>query len=132
MHVCVNLYCDCRYRAVAESKFDWDACGVPEALTDEKIRANNLKEKEKKKRLKAKKKNTKNELKALEEAKIKEEEAKRLLEIEQCGVCDQCEKSLYKNKVYNIFDKSCCSSDCVVLLRRKLAAAAAESRMKKL
>jgi hypothetical protein len=44
-------------------------------------------------------------------------------------VCALCSKSLAGIKALDVFDRRCCSSDCVLRLRRKLAAEAAEKRV---
>ena len=56
----------------------------------------------------------------------KEEAEKRRA---NAGVCALCSNSLAGIKALDVFDRRCCSSDCVLRLRRKLAAEAAEKRV---
>ena len=119
----------------AEEQWNWDAAGVPAALTDEKEKEQKEKEKEKKKRTKQRKKEQKEQdekeaeearkkLKEQEEELIKQKELSKL----NAGVCAFCNKSLFGIKPLDIFDRRCCSSPCVLSLRRKLAADAASKR----
>lgn len=144
-----------RFRATSEDLWDWNACGVPTALSDELIQQQKEKEKEKKKKLKQKKKNEK-ELKKLNEIESSENQQQQQQQQEEnlknetpaeiiskqyqemntkareaAGYCEYCKNSLYGIQSYEIFDKKCCSSSCVVSLRRKISAEAAEKRMLK-
>lgn len=44
------------------------------------------------------------------------------------GACATCNVSLYGKLALDIYDKRCCSAECVVKLRRTLAADAAMKR----
>lgn len=113
---------------VGEERYDWSTCGIPEAITDKSIEQQQEREREKRKKLKEKKKKEKEEEKARTESLQRQELAKREEMLMRAGTCDQCNKSMHGILKYDIFDKSCCSSECVVLLRRKLQATAAENR----
>ena len=119
----------------SEIQWNWDAAGVPAALTDELEKAQRDKEKEKKKRAKQRKKEQKEkDERELEEANKKRLEQEQELEKQKelsklnAGACAFCNKSLFGIKALDIFDRRCCSSPCVLALRRKLAADAALAR----
>lgn len=129
-----------RARALlGEEAWNWSITGVPEALTDEKVKLQRAKDKEKKKRSVQRKKEQKvrdelaiqdaMEMKAAEavakemEKKEQEERQKQL-----AGQCPICAKSLYKHDFFDVLDQRCCSTECVAKLRRKLAAEAAMQR----
>jgi hypothetical protein len=48
---------------------------------------------------------------------------------EAAGVCATCGVSLFGMVPLDIYDRRCCSADCVVKLRRRLLADAAAKRM---
>ena len=98
------------------------------------------KEKEKKKKAKMKKKEQKEkDEKEAEEMKLREEQqtiaaASALQKFREenkkaAGNCANCNVSLFGLKPLDVFDRRCCSSNCVVALRRKLAAEAALKRL---
>ena len=130
----------CRGLEGMEEKWNWTAAGVPAAITAEIELAQREKEKEKKKRAKAKKKEQK-EKDEREAIMMKEREdlqaqaaAAALQKYREenkksAGSCANCNISLYGIKALDVFDRRCCSSNCVVSLRRKLAAEAALKRL---
>jgi hypothetical protein len=143
-------YFDCKTKSVREayrrvrgmpgmeSKWDWPAAGVPEALTDDVEQLKKEKEREKKRRAKQRKKETKEKdevaaKQAEEERKRQASEAASALaaRMRGAGVCGMCEKPLFGIATLDIFDRRCCSSACVVALRRKLAGEAALKRFEK-
>ena len=93
------------------------------------------KEREKKKRAKQRKKDNKEkdareaeELKVLEEQERALEQQREEEVVMAAGICAFCSISLFRKKVYDIFDRRCCSGSCVIALRRRLQAEAAEKR----
>lgn len=126
-----------RYRATAESQWNWTDAGVPEGLTAEMERMQKEKEKEKKKRAKQKK---------LEQKEKEKTEAVRSAEkcddqvpippgelktrAASAGVCAKCNISLFRKTITSISGFECCSADCAAKLKRKLAADAAIARFK--
>jgi hypothetical protein len=120
-----------RYRGVAEEEWDWTSLGVPPPLTEDTIRQQKEKEKEKKKRAKQRKKDEESARATAAELEAVQRLEREKWERDVAGKCANCEKSLYQIASYDVFDRRCCSSDCVVSLRRKLLAEAAEKRMQK-
>lgn len=125
---------------LGDESWDWNKAGVPDALTDEKVKEQKQKEKEKKKRAQQRKKDQKArdeqaieealDLKMAEEVALeieKQEEENRLRDL--AGYCVFCGKSLYKQDFYDVMTFRCCSTDCVAKLRRQLAAEAALQRL---
>eukprot|EP01033_Poteriospumella_lacustris_P003091 gene3090-2266_t len=127
---------------LGEHRWQWNKTGIPEAITEEKIAQQKLKEKEKKKRAQQRKK----EQKTKAEQQAKDAEVARQLQAEfqrdekirreaqqrqAAGTCAMCKKSLYGQDFYDVCEQRCCSTNCVQQLRRKLAADAALARFSK-
>ena len=122
-----------RYRATAETRWNWGDAGVPEALTVEMERIQKEKEKEKKKRAKQKKVEQKEKekavaLKSTDQATTPPGELKT--RAERAGVCAKCNVSLFRKTTTSISGFECCSADCAAKMKRKLAADAAIARFK--
>lgn len=127
---------------LGEHRWQWNKTGIPEAITEEKIAQQKLKEKEKKKRAQQRKK----EQKVKAEQQAKDAEVARQLQAEfqrdekirreaqqrqAAGTCAMCNKSLYGQDFFDVCEQRCCSTNCVQQLRRKLAADAAVARLSK-
>jgi len=108
----------------------------PTHKQEEMDAAHRDKEREKKRRAKQKRKEQKEkdetEAARLEAQRVAQQEAAkadaetRRLNAGQCALCG---KSLAGVRALGVFDRRCCSSDCVLRLRRRLAAEAAEKRL---
>lgn len=132
-----------RYRGSSpqiEALWNWDELGVGPPLTEDLEKLKREKEKEKKKRAKARKKEQKErddaaaaELVARQAREAQEAEIAKAQRLEQAkanaGQCACCGMSLFGIQPFDVFDRRCCSSECVIKLRRRLAAEAAEKRL---
>ena len=62
----------------------------------------------------------------------KEQQQQKVSKLEaakrDAGVCATCGVSLYGKLALDIYDRRCCTSECVIKLRRQLAADAAMKR----
>lgn len=129
-----DVYRKARATSDLEHLWDWDSAGVPPPLSKEVEMQKKEKEKEKKKRAKQRKKEAKEHETKIENDKNDESPVKKDPTPEKslaAGLCAYCEKSLINIKVLDVFDRRCCSTNCVILLRRKLAGEAALQRMAK-
>ena len=113
--------------------WDWDSAGVPPAISEDVEKQRKEKEKEKKKRAKQRKKEAK-EREAVKDESAKDEDSRETQKSKEepsqkAGTCAFCDKSLFGIKVLDVFDRRCCSTNCVILLRRRLAGEAALKRL---
>ena len=118
-----------RHRADHEDQWDWEAAGVPPALTKEMEQSQKAKEKEKKKRAKQRKKEQKEREVAAAELARQTAAQREIEEQKLAGNCAQCGIPLVNSKALDVFERRVCSSNCVLQLRRKLSAEAAEKRL---
>ncbi|KAG5189714.1 hypothetical protein JKP88DRAFT_262073 [Tribonema minus] len=116
-----------RHRASAEDALDWEAAGVPAALTDDMERLRKEKEKEKRKRAKERKKERAAEEQAEKAIKAAEEEvekarlaveqqiAMRVMQARRAELlkCGGCGKLVTDPCPLHVFDQRCCSSACI-------------------
>lgn len=124
---------------LGEARWQWNKTGIPEAITEDTIAQQKLKEKEKKKRAQQRKKEQKEKMeqqaKDAEVARQLQAEFRRQDQLERAeqqrkaaGVCAACQKSLFGQDFFEVFDQRCCSTVCVQNVKRKLAADAALAR----
>lgn len=133
--VCEGRHCS---SSSAAGGVDWVSSGVPAAITNDTDALKKQKEKEKKRRAKQRKQQEKQvqaaqaTLQAEQVVQQKAVDAQLLVERQQAaGQCAFCQLSLFNiRKVLDVFDRRCCSSECVTKLRRVRAAEAAEARFK--
>jgi len=125
---------------VGEERYDWIFTGVGAALSDETEKEKRLKEKEKKRRAAQRKREQKLRDEAMAADAVLRQQVEAQLAVSaaseamerrrtEAGRCAQCEESLYGRLALDVFDRRCCSSQCVLQLRRKLQAEAALKRI---